>query len=379
MASSNNELYQRLLSEGKTNPLVAKAIAQIRLRQKSIKKAQDELLESNKKHYEDIDDKSGAGLEKAVRQSMAKDEKHIKEFTSSLKNYKCTEDIPFSVRTNKMDLIFEGTRGLFGDDETNIVKLAEGKLPTGYDNNTEFLPVLNSGCFWGSSAVSFLSNAILATNFTLANTNIMSLDLSSAITHVAPLPKGLKLDSGCRYSYLSKDRGNYGFGFVHSGYAFGGFRYEESLYPKGKTLGPEDCSSWVAKLTGCPYLFSTVDQMCTQRLLTKKGYVPEAWKSKSLCKDTVERFKSVEIEDIMPGDIHILRVFDKQKSIDESIGRGGHTTLVLGKKDKDTLLTLGFNRNMPNIEGFGLQEYPVHTKETKDRYRVTMYQRLSSS
>ena len=81
-------------------------------------------------------------------------------------------------------------------------------------------------------------------------------------------------------------------------------------------------------------------------------------------------------DDILPGDVHIVRTFDTTKNIQDNLGCGGHTTLVLGKKDDNTLYTLGHNRDMPVKEGFGVEEFSLNPVPTATRTQLVMFQRL---
>lgn len=80
--------------------------------------------------------------------------------------------------------------------------------------------------------------------------------------HVTPLPDQLKPEdikvndlnfTQCTYFYNDAKTAK-GLAFIHSGYTFGGYRNESRyLYQPpeflGKLNGPEDCSSFIGKLT----------------------------------------------------------------------------------------------------------------------------------
>ncbi len=162
-----------------------------------------------------------------------------------------------------------------------------------------------------------------------------------------------------------------GLAFIHSGYAFGGYR-NEPRYPYqppeslGKLNGPEDYSSFIGKLT------LEIDQMSTADLWKcyqskQKGYPkgPDWEKSEISQQLLIKNYKVVAPNNIQVGDIWAMRSFDTQKDPEmKGRGKGGHTVLVVDNpdKDKNEVMTLGYNRNMPENEGFGEQKFPMYSK-----------------
>lgn len=366
------------------NPLIVTAYSEMKARQLKMKKEQDNLLEENKHRYEDIQDLSGEELAKKVKIDLSTDRKYFKEFQASLSAYHTLDNIPFSVRTNKMEEIFSGTTTLFGEDETNIVKIASGNMPTNYFNeiNDHELPhLVNSPAdlglnqFWGTSKVTYLSSAILTIHFTLNNSNINNLLLNSAITHVSLLPNDISLDCNCRFAYINQEM--HGFSYIHSGFSFGGHRFEQKLFPENKIFGPEDCSSWVSKITGFSYEFDTSDQLCIFRAQSS-SFVPESWKKGILAKNMESFYYPVKIEELNPGDIFVYRDFNLDHGDPkDNLGISGHTGIILEKLNSTVVRTLCFTREMPYLEGFGTKDYSIlPTMVSNNRKRIPMILRL---
>lgn len=372
---------QMLVTGAATNPILASAIAEMRARQVAIKKEQDTLLSMNLIKLEELPDLSGETLVKQVKLALAQDHEYMVLFNEKLDRLSLQEQakVPFAVRFNKMAMVIESVRTtIFETEEENIMKIANGKLPFGLENAIGEFPVLGAGNFWGTSKTTFLSYAILAVNFALHGTTMQDLPLTSAITHVSPLPSSISLDPKCRFSYYSQIGVDqcFCFGYVHSGYSFGAYRGEEQKLHYNKQFGPEDCSSWVAKITNSQILFSTADQLCSYRTQIKTGFVPAGWLTSQEARDMVLRYDAViSTNDIQPGDIFFCRKFRQSQNPNLSIGTGGHTAIVLNKSE-DKLATLSFNREMPFMEGFGIEEFSLTQVVDRDNVRLPMFQRV---
>ncbi len=389
IAEQQKKLYAEMLETGASNPIVASAIAEMRLRQQAIKQEQDSLLHINKEITEQLfADMSGDAFAKKVRQDSAQDKGYIEDFNKRLSTIPDLErnQIPWAVRTNKMALttdgVIDGARTtIFGADETNIVRLAIGVLPRECTNEIDKFPVPGPGEFWGTAKVTYLSYALLAVNFSLCGKTIQEIPLTSAITHVSPLPVGIALNPNCRFSYSAETLAYKFscFGYVHSGYSFGGYREDEKRLHYGKPFGPEDCSSWVAKTTKCPILFSTADQLCTYRATLpshlQTSFIPPEWLSGKEAQDMVTRYDAVTSSDVQPGDIFLSRTFKRDLDPSTNLGAGGHTGIVLSKSESAVTI-LGFNRDMPNIDGFGIQEFPLYPVPTAENMKLIMFQRV---
>ena len=201
----------------------------------------------------------------------------------------------------------------------------------------------------------------------------------SATVHLTPVPKGIESIEGFdRFTYrYSDERTPQALAFVHNGYAFGGPRGEEhlytkNLYPYGKAYAPQDCSSWLASLTGCASPFTTWTQLVLHRKHTGQSD-PDATSQGVLDFEAVCNTVKVSDpqRDIRPGQIMAFRSFDLSKDPEmKGAGNGGHTGLVLGfnsQRQKSTVTILSYSRSMPNQEGFGVQEIAYDTESESNK------------
>ncbi len=201
----------------------------------------------------------------------------------------------------------------------------------------------------------------------------------SATVHLTPLPKGIEAIEGFdRFTYhYSDERTPQALAFVHNGYAFGGPRGEEhlytkNLYPYGKPYAPQDCSSWLASLTGCTSPFTTWTQLVLHRKHTGQSD-PDATSQGVLDFEAVCNTVKVSDpqRDIRPGQIMAYRSFDLSKDPEmKGTGNGGHTGLVLGfnsQGQESTVPILSYSRSMPNQEGFGVQEIAYDTESESNK------------
>jgi hypothetical protein len=314
-----------------------------------------------------------------------------------LKEYKPghpEKHVTFPLKFNKMAIAIAGAQEL---TSTKFAKLLEGDLGDGYEYHTavDDVTVLseNTDTIYGSSKGTFLKTAALTTLLVsdgkthLYQANYLPLlgasswvD-ASAIAHVTPLPESIDLrrcieKDYSKYTYIFDDYApsTSGFTFIHSGYAFGGHR-DESRYPNGKLFGPEDCSSWVAKLCASKIQFSTVDQLFHYRNCLirnneeNEGILTDSsWANSGTELEMTRLFDAAKIKDpqrdILPGQLYVHRNFneDKIEDIYNSPGKAGHTGLVLGfnSDGKDSkIITMAYGRDMPKVEGFGIQEFPL--------------------
>ena len=381
---------ESLLYEATANSvLVRRAYEDMKRRQVKIKVEQDRLLlmlaiDSDKL----LVDKSGDGLARQVRARLEIDEVALKSFNTQIASSVSLSQIPFEIRNHKMLEIIQGTREFFGADESVIATLVSGKLPIGIDNNPAVTPFLmedrpEGSNFWGTSIVSYLSNALVTLNFTAQNVCLQTLptaarlDLfqNSALFRLSLLPKDLQVIRDYSYSYLQEDS-NY-FGFIHSGYAFGGQRESK----RQDDYGPEDCSSWVAKMTGSKLLYSTINQLYTFR-----SQVSGLWNMAEVNRDEYDVMNTLyspvtSAEQIRPGDIYFIRTFKKEAgpSVQQE-GYAGHTGILFTKDDmRRELYYLGFNRNMPNCEGFGIERSSMDPPPTEKAEKVVAFLRPRSA
>ena len=215
-------------------------------------------------------------------------------------------------------------------------------------------------------------------------TNQFWIDKTSN-AQVTPLPKDLdprsiKVEKSdfteCTYFY-NDAKTEKGLAFIHSGYAFGGYRNDPRYpYPPGKPFGPEDCSSWIGKITLGIDAVSTSDLWNRWRYeYPQEGYsVPIAWINTHTAQSLISQFIPIKItdpnKDIVPGLVWAMRAFDTTEDPEmKGIGKGGHTVLLVqeGVDDNDNkkVIGLGYNRSMPEIEGFGVNAFSSTDEATK--------------
>lgn len=225
---------------------------------------------------------------------------------------------------------------------------------SGYTIDIDFIPRLgDQTTIWGNSKGTFLKTALF---LFMKELKIPVPDVdTTALYHVTPLPETIDITS-CSF-YYSDTKTPHGLVFPHSGYAFGGHR-GETRYPTGKQYGPQDCSSWIQKITGCASPFSTMDQLFTYRRQADPWtYVSSDWDRQ----DMLALYKPVRDpqKDLTPGAIYASRNFTADDpTMSLTAGSGGHTALVWDAvTSSGNIQTLGYNRDMPNIEGFGLQSF----------------------
>lgn len=322
-------------------------------------------------------------LKQKIKVRMEEDLSLLNILQDHIKPLKPGEQVSYSLQTNKMAEAIRGVEPLIQD---YLETLLTGNVPVGYQYRSDKITVLeqNDLNIYGSSKATFLKTALfniilqLAQNTHSFDFNNMKLSWAnhSPTYHITPLPQKmgydefLKLDERfSHFPYFLKGDQKWAQGyfcFAHSGYAFGGDR-DNPHFVKGKLYGPEDCSSWIEKLTGSPYSFSTQDQLYGYRhyLAESGAYIPAEWKGSPVGSNTA-RYKPVAIlnpaRGIKEGQIHTFRIFsDTDPSMQTTPGLRGHTTLVLGPKNNGDILTLSYARNMPEYEGFGIKTFPYQT------------------
>lgn len=314
---------------------------------------------------------------------------HITKFNETLQLHPSPShenDYTWSLATHKMENVLLGAKGLL-EDETTFKAIVQGYFPECYPYQPPFPVILGEqDSPYGNSQVTYLSAAMLEVNLSLQPEpsihNILTeqdnlwID-EAAIAHITPIAQDITLDQDFIHDfsfYFSDPFTPQGLIFVHSGYAFGGQRFE-TRYADGKEWGPEDCSSWIAKIVESDFPFSTIDQLYTYRMSLpeeNRGYVDPDW-LQSPDSQILEYLTPVTIhnpiEDIQPGQVFTFRNFAEGENHDISGGIGGHTTLVLGVRENGNVVSLGYARNMPEIEGFGIQEFQWNSSANRE----TMY------
>ncbi|MBX9805310.1 MAG: hypothetical protein K2Y18_06115 [Alphaproteobacteria bacterium] len=274
----------------------------------------------------------------------------------------------FPVNTHKTLEILTGVKPLITE---SFFEILEGNNPKGYSYDQQTVTQLggdNTITIWGNSRGTYLKTALLymlATHEEGPSKGFGSMGLKwfdgSALAHVAALPD-LELDMSS-YSFACPYEPGAKLGLVipHSGYSFGG-HLGEPRYGQGKRFGPQDCSSGVAFLTGSP-AYTTADQLCAYRKLSGLvGLIPAGWETGA---DATYLLKNMEVvtvkdpqNDIQPGQIYWHRRFaNTDPEMKVTVGSGGHTAITLGYLRDGSVVTIGYNRDMPKLEGFGIQNF----------------------
>lgn len=288
-------------------------------------------------------------------------------------------DLTWSLATTKMDFILNGAREIISNN-AYFSDLLTGQIPGLINSDTPANYIVHLGessSLFGNSNLTYLNAAMLITHLGLLgeqshvqdilieNTQTPWVD-QAAIAHITPIPNSISVEPDFSYLY-SDDKTTQGLAFVHSGYAFGGQRDEHRYGDSGKLHGPEDCSSWMAKIIHSDVSFSTIDMLYTFRMAqpeAERGYVDPNWLQSDYAKIMnyiTPVFVQNPIQDIQPGMIWVNRKFEAGTDHQSSSGKSGHTALVLGLEESGDVLTVGYARDMPEYEGFGLKSFAAQS------------------
>lgn len=299
-------------------------------------------------------------VRKALKSEMVSAE-NLSKVVSTNKESGCVAH--FGIRTNKLSETLEGTFEIATD--RNILGILGENLPSGFDNSVgKSLPILGAeGSFWGASKPTFLTTLLETISFSV--TGEISDSSASSIFHTFNCPKGF--DSSDLEGSLFVNVGDTVKVTVpHSGYSYGGDRLN------GKDLRPQDCTSFLemsAQLTvgGA----STPDLYLAKRVLSEQSLVvvDKSWLD-SAGGSMVSLF-DINTSTPKPGDVWAVRKFNESRAIDSSLGYSGHAGVYLDI-DEGNVVTLAYNRDIPHIEGFGLEirEFEDNS-ETRDQFWLT--------
>lgn len=345
-------------------------------------------------------------LKKNILDKLKLDKGLIQALNDSLKTYAPGTEATWSLKTNKMTEILDGTTSFINSEFVQFIKSIEDdselddyQIKTSKEDVT--IIANNDPVIYGTSKSSFFKNALIITYLVCTDKKFLSeININdkgywidqTPNAHVTPLPEKLipeniKVDNidftHCTYFYKDNTTSK-GLAFIHSGYAFGGYR-NESRYPYqppeslGKPNGPEDCSSFIGKLT------LDVDQMSTADLWKRWQYQREGypsdqdWENSKIGKLLINKYTVIESDNIQSSDIWATRSFDINTDPQmKGFGKGGHTVLVIDDKDQKEIIGLGYNRDMPRIEGFGKQTFPKYPV-TGDGKRIFFFRLKSQS
>ncbi|MBS0289614.1 MAG: hypothetical protein JSS07_06230 [Proteobacteria bacterium] len=380
VATNDPELNAIIHESYQCSPLVHEAVEQQQRYSLAIYSDQQALLQQNSALFVNSDSELDiAFLQSQALARIERDIQYVQSLNQRLGGYSGVEpgegNYTWSLKTNKMENILFNVKELISDT-TTFSDLVQGHADK-FDNLPPPVVVLGDPSnIYGNSQLTYLSGAILVAQLSLLGEQSKIQDVmdnynnwvdNAAITHVTPLPDFLNAtdiaaDFTDNFSfYFSDELTPQGFAFIHSGYAFGGHR-NETRYPDGKEFGPEDCSSWIAKLIGSEVSFSTIDQLFTYRMSEPeetRGYVDPDWFTSEYAK-TMDILSPIHVsdplKDVHPGQVFTFRNFDSDDHINAT-GTGGHTALVLGVRENGDIVTLNYSRNMPAVEGFGISTF----------------------
>lgn len=401
------------------NPLLQKALKQ---EQAFRARTEEELHDLLSSIWKLMSEQNPEQAKKAALERLATDLELITSLNKALESYQPKDTQPkdykagdettctYPLKFNKMALAIPGAQTLITQHFEDI--FCKGTLPKGfaYRSKPSDITIIgeNPYSIYGNSKGTFLKTAAFSVHLNCTGTgrlqdiNLRKLGKSwihdSAMAHVTYLPQKLdliKIDPRfAKFTYFfSDDSIPQGLAYVHSGYTFGGQRDTSSCYQMGtKLYGPEDCSSWIAKLSGSPIQFSTIDQLYSYRLQTLKafnvslGIVPADYANTQTARVMEDLFEPVRIQDpqkdICPGQLYAHRSYDltQDAPMQGPGSKGGHTGIVLdfisaGKESN--LVVLAYARDMPKDEGFGIQQFPYAPENRKVMLFSTRAQKLS--
>jgi len=315
----------------------------------------------------------------SITLSMQQSRQNFVELNNGLKQY---PDASYQLKTNKMVEVLDGGYQVVTQHLEEILNMEPSSDVTvsnpivGYNFNylqPEISVLGDESGFFGNSKGTFLKAAIF--HSALAMYGRVSIDeFNSSIFHTTPLPNNFRWDTLNPAPILGPYFEQGSVTIIHSGYAFGGHRGElNHPYPPGKPFGPEDCSSAVAKTIGeSTGSLSTVDLLRRFRYSSEanRSLVPLKWSDSALGQELQAKLEPVNIKDpqrdLQSGMIYCHRTFPGGIQLNGE-GSGGHTAQVVGFF-RNKIVTLGCNRNMTKVEGYGIQEYPI--SDSTDRQQM---------
>jgi hypothetical protein len=305
-------------------------------------------------------------LKEALLKRTRKDQDYFDWLQPDLRSFPlghnpAKDEVPYSIKTLHMRDIIKRTRDLLDD---NLGILFYGMAPSGYQIDRPNTTLLGEeSTIWGNSKGTTLKTAFIEIALTMRDLALQAsskdqvfsriddlecLNLhTSHLVHQVPIPKGIYHQDS---SFTSQIQSGFALTYTHSGYAYGGHR-GESAYPKGKIGGPEDCSSFISKLTGSSLYTTTLDQQYLYQGTFERSFSPAIdWCQSPAGISLGKVLKPLRIRDpqrdIKPGQIYTIR----------TTAQATHTGLVLGFESNgknSKVRILSYNRSEPKTEGFG--------------------------
>ncbi|MBA2628558.1 MAG: hypothetical protein H0U78_00790 [Rickettsiaceae bacterium] len=341
--------------------IVYSAIYSVRSNQWEIQDNQYNLLKSLVSLPELYKDFTFDNLGKETVKTITNDLVAITSFNEAIKAQASVFTPSYGIKTNKIAEALNLALPL--TTEGNIGRILGGLLPPGYDNSIEkgVLPTLGAkDAYWGTSKPTTVTTLLRAAYYTVTKEKFGSGSSSdeSSIFHTFDLPASYNPVTVLECSYLHKPGSVWQLTVPHSGYSFGGDRASTKQYRA------EDCTSFLEKIYQLvPSSGSSADLYLTARTLRAEDVTmaPSNW-LESAGGSLVKLFDVSKTP--APGDIVAARTFSPEKTQASSLGTGGHAGIFLGV-DKDEIITIAYNRDMPAMEGFGLESRPFENSLTK--------------
>lgn len=317
-------------------------------------------------------------LEKFHKQLLEKFDIDLKLVEALNKELKTRNDVSIPVRDNKLAIkhgVIEGAKKFV---EKHFYDICAGKLDEDYNFDSNIVSVLgNTKGAKGNSKETYLKAVLIPIYLHFSKQSIPQMQGGkwideTPIASVHALPKDIDLSKvgvetqGGKFtsfeecSYFFKDeRTPKGLFVPHSGYEFGAGHGKDPRNPNGKRLSSLDCSSGVSNCLGYKQAVSTLDQFYYYQLKTKKLEATAPWVNTNQCQMMQDSSAVTNPADVKPGDIYSYRKYNLTNNPQmNGDGTGGHTAIVVQEVRPDgKFWTIGWNRDMPRLEGVGLQEF----------------------
>lgn len=329
-----------------------------REKQFKIQEAQDELLRSFEKSHDLFKD---VNLENYTKEFISFIENEITASKSNNQTILTKKDVPFEIKFNKNGAILEEIVKWIQSDENVLTTLLEGKLPKGFANAipAKTLPTLGEkDAFWGSSKPTILSTTLAMLKlYNSKHDSQKFCSLNSQFKEFKNIYFEIEakdiFDKVNDSSFVSK---HHKFGFIHSGFAFGGCRNSNAEYK------PYDCSSFIEKIydindggVSKKSITATTADFYALRIFSVEpsAKLVENWKT-SPSFNLQDHFEPVKIGEAEIGDVVVVRSFSEDKPQVSSFGVSGHCGICVGNTSTGAQI-VSANRDMPGLEGIGLQ------------------------
>lgn len=347
---------------------------------------------------EEYEDKP-KNLKEKIKIGLEKDRSYFELFSKKLESLKVggSEGLSYQLKSHKMGFSIDLALKLL---ETSFNDIIDGWFPEGHQITPPSINVVgNEDHIYASGRGRSLKLLLLRTTLELSKaSSVASLrdvikedPKDSPFIQYTPLPSPFTYEGLEDSPYFIKgDKSQNFMAIIHNGYAFGGHRNELP-----KWCGPQDCSSFVTKYTGCCHPASTYHQALFYQL--KCGYqfpnlpsIAKKWEeqSSSFAKDdyivalgeTLKPTKVQDIEKVLPGMVHAERNYKGIKTNNDIalLGAGGHTTFVIGVEGQGLeakLYTMGANRDLEGSDIdfiYGIEERPLFSDPWENE-KLVMY------